>query len=74
VLHPHWDWLDPIHGVGYQFWSGLGLGLIAAVYRASLWIAPTRCTQLGCWRRARAVSVAGAPFCCRHLPDESTLG
>jgi len=68
-LSPAWDWLDPIHGVGYQWWSGLGIGLIAAGYRGSLWIAPTRCNQLGCWRKAHKATVAGVPFCREHFVE-----
>jgi hypothetical protein len=67
--HPHLNWADPIHGVGYQFWSGIGMGLIAAAYRLSLWISPTRCAQLGCWRRARKATAAGVPFCLAHFQE-----
>jgi hypothetical protein len=69
VIRPHWDWLDPIHGVGYQWWSGLGMGLIAALYRLSLWVYPTRCAQLGCWRQARKATLAGVAFCERHYEE-----
>jgi hypothetical protein len=69
-MRPAWDWFDPIHGVGYQWWSGLG-GAVAlgVVLRVTAWLLPTRCAQLGCRRRARAVTVAGVPFCTRHLPE-----
>lgn len=65
-----WDWLDPIHGVGYQFWSGIGgavaLGLAAAVWS---WARPERCSQLGCRRRAVTLHPQhGQPVCPRHLP------
>lgn len=65
-----WDWLDPIHGVGYQFWSGIGgavfLGLLLAAWG---WLTPTRCSQLGCRRRATALHPQhGEPVCVRHMP------
>lgn len=70
----HWDWLDPLHGVGYQFWSGAGGALVApAIIAALLYLTPTRCSQLGCRKRARAVSAAGAPFCERHLPEDAPV-
>jgi hypothetical protein len=65
------DWLDPIHGVGYQWWSGFGGALVApALIGLVIYVTPTRCSQLGCRRRAIAVSEAGAPFCRKHIPDK----
>lgn len=64
--------LDPLHGDGYQLWSGFGGAvLIPVVWRALEWIVPTRCTQLRCRRRAIGVTAAGAPFCRKHLPEPS---
>lgn len=63
--------LDPLSGAGYQFWSGIGGALVApALIGLLIYLTPTRCQQLGCRRRAVAVSTAGAPFCRRHLPSE----
>lgn len=73
-----WEILDPLHGDGYQWWSGLGGSLVAPVLISLVvWLYPTRCSQLGCRRKARGVSAAGAPFCARHLPevrDEGVAG
>lgn len=67
--------LDPLHGDGYQFWSGIGGALIAPglVYlaaRMGAFVMPTRCQQIGCRRTAKGVSDAGVPFCARHLSGE----
>lgn len=62
--------LNPLHGSGYQLWSGFGGAvLIPVIWKLLEWITPTRCSQLGCRRRAIAVTTAGVPFCQRHLPD-----
>lgn len=65
-----WDWLDPIHGVGYQFWSGIGGAVVVGLaWSAWNWIAPTRCTELHCRRRAVKVHPQhGQPVCEKHLP------
>lgn len=64
-------WLDPLHSDGYQFWSGIGGALVApGLIGLIIYLTPTRCQQLGCRRRAVAVTPAGAPFCRRHLPDD----
>lgn len=66
--------LDPLHGDGYQFWSGIGGAMVMPlVYSAAVWAWPTRCAQLGCFRRARAVTSAGVPFCRGHLPEQVPL-
>ena len=63
----HWDWLDPIHGVGYQFWSGIGGAVFIPV--VIYLTADTRCEQVGCLRKARQLDLgSGAKLCHKHLP------
>ena len=65
------NWLNPLWGASYQFWSGIGGALVApGLIGLVIYITPTRCQQLGCRRRASAVTAAGAPFCSRQLPEE----
>ena len=65
-----WDWLDPIHGAGYQFWSGIGGALIApALIGLLIYATPTRCKQIGCLRKAKMITTGGVAFCHKHLPD-----
>lgn len=64
------DVLDPLHGDGYQFWSGIGgAALIPVIYKALGYVWPTRCTQLGCRRRARKATLAGVAFCHEHFVE-----
>lgn len=60
--------IDPLHGDGYAFWSGIGgAALVPIVYRASQWVWPTRCAEFGCYRRARLRHpMHGYPACPRH--------
>lgn len=64
------DWLDPIHGVGYQFWSGIGTVIVPAWIGFMIYLTPTRCEQLGCRRKARAVNKEGVILCDRHLNEK----
>lgn len=67
---PALDWLDPIHGVGYQFWSGVGGALVAPVLLGVLiYLTPDVCEQIGCYRRATEANLeSGLKLCRRHLP------
>lgn len=62
--------MNPLHGDGYQFWSGLGGALVAPILiGAAVWLWPTRCQELGCRRRAiRRHPQGGYPACAKHLP------
>lgn len=65
MIEPHLDWLDPIHGVGYQFWSGIGGSAFLA---ALIYFTPDICEQLGCYRLARELDLdSGAKLCRKHL-------
>lgn len=56
-------WLDPLHGEGYQFWSGIGgyLAIVAVFWRH------VNCHQPGCHRIGRYHHPDGL-FCRRHHP------
>lgn len=62
--------LDPLHGDGYQFWSGIGSALVMPLaVAAAVWLWPTRCSYLNCRRRATTLHPQhGNPVCVRHLP------
>jgi hypothetical protein len=61
--------LDPLHGDGYQFWSGIGATAAPFLVGLGFWLAPTRCHELRCRRRAvKAHPQHGYPVCARHLP------
>jgi hypothetical protein len=64
------DLLDPLHGDGYQFWSGIGAALLApALVGGAVWFWPKRCSELNCRRRATILHPQhGRPVCSRHLP------
>lgn len=62
--------LDPLHGDGYQLWSGIGGALLVPVAWKTLeWLLPTRCAELNCRSRAvRRHPQHGDPVCEKHLP------
>lgn len=66
--------MNPLHGDGYQFWSGIGGVLVGSVVlpitvAVLYWLRPTRCEELGCRRKAvRRHSQHGYPVCEKHLP------
>lgn len=66
--------LDPLHGDGYQFWSGIGanitmLGVIWHMYKDS------RCHEIRCRRRAwRVHPKHGYPVCREHYPESPVKG
>lgn len=65
-----WDIVtDPLHGDGYQFWSGIGAALVVPLgVGALVWLWPTRCQEIGCYRRARKRhALHGQPVCEKHL-------
>lgn len=69
-MHTLLTWLDPIHSVGYQFWSGIGGAIIGpALLGLVIYVSPDRCEQIGCYRRAREKHLeSGLSLCERHLP------
>ena len=58
--------LDPLNGIGYQFWSGIGsdltyLGIFAAAAKHM------NCKQKGCWRPGHKHPGHGRPVCRKHF-------
>jgi hypothetical protein len=64
------SWLfDPLHGDGYQFWSGIGSGspILAA---AVIFLHRHNCHEFHCIRPAwHPHPATGHPVCKRHHPD-----
>lgn len=64
--------LHPLHGDGYQFWSGVAgdLPQIAALGWLYAFLRKHNCHAKGCWRIGRHV-VRGTPYitCRKHHPD-----
>lgn len=63
--------LDPLHGDGYQFWSGVGSGspLLAGLF---LMLRKHNCHQHRCWRLAwHAHPDHGHPVCKHHHPHDA---
>lgn len=61
--------LDPLHGDGYQFWSGIGsnIAIVGGLY--ALW-KQSRCHELGCRKRAwHTHPQHGHPVCRFHHPQ-----
>ncbi|HEV7133207.1 MAG TPA: hypothetical protein VGN27_05695 [Gaiellaceae bacterium] len=63
------DWLDPLKGNGYQFWSGIGSG--SPILAAGLvWWHHHNCHVQRCWRLSwHPHPDHGHPVCRRHHPD-----
>lgn len=59
-------WLNPLHGEGYQFWSGIGSGspVLGAL---GVWLHHHNCRIYGCWKLGHVHD--GRPVCKRHHPD-----
>ena len=62
--------LDPLHGDGYQFFSGLGGGTIVLAPLIAWWH-HNNCTHKGCWRKGHKDPHHGHPLCRRHQPKLS---
>ena len=68
-----WSWLwPPLHGNGYQFWSGFGsdFGEVAILTAAIAIYRRHQCHVKGCWRLAWHPSEEhrGHPVCRTHHP------
>lgn len=59
--------LDPLHGDGYQFWSGIGSGSPILLLIAAWW-RHHNCRVPGCWRLTLHRTRGSArPSCRKHL-------
>lgn len=60
--------LDPLHGDGYNFWSGIGsdLGELAIVTGLVAWWRHRNCYVKGCWHKGHADPEHGHPVCEKH--------
>jgi hypothetical protein len=58
-------WLDPLSGLGYQFWSGIGSGspILAGV---AVFLRHHNCSTKGCWRPGHYNPVTHTLACRRH--------
>ena len=56
-------WIDPMHGEGYQFWSGIGSDAFLLAPLA-WWFRHYNCHYPGCWRIGHVHD--GRPVCRRH--------
>lgn len=60
--------LDPLHGAGYQFWSGIGSDVFL-VTGAAAFYKHVNCEQPGCWRFGHRHPDHGRPTCRKHYHD-----
>lgn len=64
IEHP-WVLFDPLHGDGYQFWSGIGSGS-PILMALGVWWHHHNCVQKGCWRKGHPDPEHGHPVCRKH--------
>jgi hypothetical protein len=68
------DGLDPLHGVGYQFWSGIGSGSPILVGVVVL-VRRHNCSVKGCWRLSfHTHPEHDVPVCRKHHPKGNLKG
>lgn len=68
--------LHPLHGDGYQWWSGAGsdlgeltlVGLVLGMYRHK------NCESKGCWRLGHNHPDHGRPVCRHHYHRDPSVG
>lgn len=63
---------QPLHGIGYQFWSGIGsdLGEVTLVGAVLVFLRHRNCHVRRCWRlQWHEHPDNGHPVCRRHHPD-----
>lgn len=63
--------LHPMHGNGYQLWSGIGsdLGEVSILIALATWAKHHNCETRGCWRLGHVHPSHGRPVCRRHLTE-----
>ena len=74
-----WAW-NPMHGAGYQFWSGIGsdlgeLTIVAAIATpAIMFYRRNNCHVKRCWRlQWHRHPETGHPVCHHHHPHDAAL-
>lgn len=65
----------PLHGLGYQFWSGIGsdFGEASLVTGIAVLLRHRNCHVKGCWRLGHADPEHGYPACRRHHSKADAL-
>ena len=68
--------LDPLHGNGYQFWSGIGsdFGELTIITGGVLLFRHRNCHVKGCWRLGHTDPEHGHPACRRHHSRGDMVG
>lgn len=69
VLLHQWA-LHPLHGLGYQFYSGIGSSItewLTVVVAGGVWWRHHNCIEKGCWRKGHPDPEHGHPVCRRHV-------
>ena len=60
--------IDPLHGDGYQWWSGLGSDLVY-VSGIAVFMRHHNCSIKGCLRPGHVDPTSGHLFCHKHRPQ-----
>lgn len=70
----HWVF-QPLHGDGYQFWSGAGsdIGEITIPLAFGAWVIHHNCRKPHCLRLGHAHPDHGQPLCSRHHDHDPTV-
>lgn len=59
---------EPMHGAGYQFWSGIGSDIseLTIIVAMITWARHKNCHKKGCWRLGHPDPEHGHPVCRKH--------
>ena len=60
--------IDPLHGDGYQWWSGLGSDLVY-LSGVAAFMHHHNCRISGCWRPGHIDPESGQLYCHKHRPQ-----
>ena len=65
--------LHPLHGDGYQFWSGIGsdIGEVTIVGGLLALYKHVNCEEPGCWRLGHRHPGHGRPVCRKHFNSKA---
>jgi hypothetical protein len=78
MLSFHWlnELVHPLHGTGYQFWSGIGSDFGEVTLLAGLWLfyRTHNCHVYRCLRLAwHPHPASGHPVCRKHHPEQGKI-